>query len=89
MASMADHRIPKSALFGWLPQVCPRCGPRRRWKDVIRRDLKDIEMDESKWYEEDITSRAGWKAVYRMGLKKSDDITATQHLLVVAHEVMC
>ena len=48
LACMADHRIPSSALFGWLPQVRPRCGPRRRWKDVIRRDLKDIEMDESK-----------------------------------------
>ena len=46
LAHKPDHGIPKLALFGWLPQVRPRCGP-RRWKDVIRRDLKDIEMDES------------------------------------------
>ena len=72
LACMADHRIPTSALFGWLPQVRPRRGPRRRWKDVIRRDLKDIEMNKSKWYEEATTSRAGWKAVYRLGLKNSD-----------------
>ena len=77
LARMADHRIPKSALFGWLPQVRPRCDPRRRWKDVIRRDLKDIEMDESKWNKEATTSRAGWKAAYRLGLKNSDDRTAT------------
>ena len=89
LACMADHRIPKSALFGWLPQVHPRCGPRRKWKDVIRRDLKNIEMSESKWYEAATTSRAGWKAAYRLGLKNSNDRTATKHLLVAAYEVVC
>ena len=89
LACMLDHRIPKSALFGWLPQVHPRCGPRRRWKDVIRRGLKDIEMDESKWYEDATTSRAGWKAAYRLGLENSDNRIVTEHLLVVACEVVC
>ena len=46
-------------------------------------------MDESKWYEEATTSRAGWKAAYRLGLKNSDDRTATQHLLAATYEVMC
>ena len=42
VARMPDHRIPKSVLFGWF-----RCGPRRRWKDVVCRDLKDIDVEES------------------------------------------
>ena len=30
LARMPDCRIPKSALFGWLSQPRPRCGPRKR-----------------------------------------------------------
>ena len=45
VARMPDDRIPKTTLFSWLPQACPRCGPRRRWRDVIRRDLKDIGVE--------------------------------------------
>ena len=29
IARMPDHRLPKSKLFGWLPQPHPRCGPRK------------------------------------------------------------
>ena len=53
---------------------------------MIRRDLKDIEMDKSKWHEE-ATTRAGWKAAYRLGLENSDNRTATEYLLVAACEV--
>ena len=79
---MPDHRIPKSALFGWLPQVHPRCGPRRRWKDVIRKDLRDIEMTRASGMRRATTPRAGWKAAYRLGLENSDNRTDTRHLLV-------
>ncbi len=41
VARMPDHRLPKSLLFGWLPWSCPRSGPRKRWRDVIRKDLKE------------------------------------------------
>ena len=34
------------------------------------------------WYKEASTSRAGWKATYRLGLENSDTRTATEHLLV-------
>ena len=57
-ARMPDHRLPKSMLFGWLPQPRPRCGPRKRWRDVVRKILKDIGM-ENKWYGEARKSRAG------------------------------
>ena len=65
---MPDHRLLKSLLFGWLPESRPRCGPRRRWRDVICKDLKDISIAESKWYEEARRSRAGWRATYQDGL---------------------
>ena len=56
---------------------------------MIRRDLKDIEMDKRKWYEEATTSRAGWKAAYRLGLENNDNRTATECLLMAACEVVC
>ena len=50
VARMPDHRIPKQTLFGWLLEYRPRGGPRRRWRDIIRRDLKTIEVKEEQWY---------------------------------------
>ena len=40
IACMPDNRIPRKVLFGWLQQPRPQGGPRRRWKDIIRQDLK-------------------------------------------------
>ena len=37
---MLDHHFPKICLFGWLPQTCPHRGPRRRWRDLVKSDLK-------------------------------------------------
>ena len=50
---------------------------------MTRRDLRDFEMDESKWYEEATTSRAGWK------VENSNNRTATEHLPVATCEVVC
>ena len=36
LARMPEHRLPKVMLFSWLPQPRPRCGPRKRWRDVGR-----------------------------------------------------
>jgi hypothetical protein len=62
---MDGQRIPKSVLFGWLPQSCPRCGPRKRWKDLIRSDLKEIKVEESEWYDEATASRCEWRSTCR------------------------
>ena len=59
----------KLTLFSWLPQSHPRCDPRRRWRDVIRIDLKDIGVSEEKWYDEAVRLRAGWRALCCDGLK--------------------
>ena len=69
LARMPDYRLPKSTVFSWLPQPRPRCGPRMRWRDVVRKDLKDIGVKEDDWYEEATRSRAGWKAMYHAGLE--------------------
>ncbi len=46
VASMPDHRIPKSMLFGWLSHPRPQGGPRRRWRDVVRKDFKEVNVSE-------------------------------------------
>ena len=69
LARMDNDRHPKSSLFSWLPQTRPRCGRRKRWRDVVHKDLKDTEVDEKVWYEEARRSRAGWRAVYILGWK--------------------
>ena len=40
IARMDDHRLPKAVLFSWLHTPRPAHGPRRRWRDVVRDDLK-------------------------------------------------
>ena len=63
---MPDHRIPKSALFGWLTWPRPRGGSRKRWRDVIRKDLKDIEVDEDEWYSQ---VKTRMEAMCRLGME--------------------
>ena len=69
LARIDDDRLPNFALFSRLPQTRPRCGPRKRWRDVVRKDLKDIEVYETVWYEEARRSRAEWRAMYHTGLE--------------------
>ena len=80
IARMPDQRMPKAALFGWLPEPRPRYGPRKRWRDVVRADLKVIAVSECEWYEEACRSRAGWRALCRCGLESHAEMQA-----VVAH----
>ena len=60
LARMSDTRLPKCVFFGWLPQPRPRCGPRKRWKDVIKKDLVNI-VSEDNWYET-ARSRTVWRS---------------------------
>ena len=81
LARMLDHRLPKVMLFSWLLQPRPRCGPRKRWRDVVRKDLRDVEVGEREWYEEATSSRASWMALYRMGLESCTEMRTAQVLL--------
>ena len=67
VARMPDHRIPKLA---WLSHPRPHGGPRRRWRDVVKKDLKEVKIGEEKWYDEARKSRrAGW------GLRRSQRLS--------------
>ena len=77
LARMPEHRTPQKCLFGWLPQARPRGGPKRRWRDVIRADLKDMQVPEAEWHESARTSRMAWRATYREALAEA---AATQPL---------
>ena len=78
LARMDEYRLPKSALFSWLPQPRPRCGPRKRLRDVVCKDLKDTEVDETVWYEEARRSRAGWRATCHIGSEDCRDNQISQ-----------
>ena len=56
---------------------------------MIRKDLKTIELDESKWYEEATASRGEWRATCRLGLESSIEERAADQLSVGTCEVTC
>ena len=70
---MPDHRCPKQVLFGWLPQTRPPGGPRTRWRDVIRQDLKAVGVPEEEWYEAAL-SRMSWCETYTRGLEQCNQM---------------
>ena len=75
---MPENRTPKICLFSWLPQPRPRGGPRLRWRDVVRRDLRAINVSEERWYDEATVSRARWRNTCREGLKNLTPVTGDQ-----------
>ena len=90
VARMPDERIPKSAMFGWLPQPRPRCGPRKRRRDVIKKDLAEIDVDEKEWYKEACRSREEWRAMCRLGLEShAEEQAKTQACEQATRGVMC
>lgn len=89
VARMQDQRIPKACLFGWLPQPRPQGGPRRRWRDVIRKDLKEIELPEERWFEATTTSRQGWRTIYKEGLEKLSSRSHPSRANQQTNEIVC
>ena len=90
LARMPDYRLPKVMLFSWLPQPRPKYKPRKRWRDVVRKDLRDVEVGEHEWYEEATSSRASWRALYRVGLESCREMRTVQaQSPVVVRDVLC
>ena len=73
LARMPTHRTPQKCLFGWLPQSRPQGGPKKRWRDVIKADLKDLNLPEANWFKSACASRAEWRATYREVLMEAAD----------------
>ena len=86
IARMSNHRIPKIALFGWLPRKRPPGGPRRRWKDVVRKDLKSAGISETAWYDTAL-SRKTWYERYTAGLQQFQQVQ--HHHMQSTKDVLC
>ena len=71
MARMPNHQIPKMCFFGWLSEKRPQGGPKKRWKDIIRKDLNDLKIPEGCWYDLANKSRSVWRDHYHACLKSS------------------
>ena len=85
LSRMPDNRLPKRVLFSWFPQPRPKCGPRKRWRDVIQKDLIHIHIGEDKWYEA-ASSRTEWRTLYHSGTEQED--TTVERPLIARH-VLC
>ena len=56
----------------------------------MRKDLEDVEVGEHKWYEEAEGSRAGWRALYHVGLEKCRETRTSQaRASTGASDVVC
>ena len=58
-ARMSDNRMPKIALFSWLTTPRPCWGPKRRWRDVIKKDLVALKIPLDTWYDQ-TQNRKSW-----------------------------
>ena len=56
VARLDPERVPKQLLFSHLLTSRPACGPRRRWRDVIREDLREV----PNWFAV-ATDRTAWR----------------------------
>ena len=69
LAQMRNHRIPKMCFFGWLSEKRPQGGPKKCWKDIIRKELNDLNIPESCWYDLANKPRSAWKDHYHACLE--------------------
>ena len=65
----------------------PQGGPRRRWRDTIRGDLKRLDIREDRWYREVCASRSGWKALYNKAV--SEECLQQQRESQPSNQVQC
>ena len=69
IARMDNSRLPKRLLFGWLPQKRPAHGTKMRWRDRVRKDMKQFGLDERSWFQM-AQDRDQWRAACKEGLEK-------------------
>ena len=75
LAGMRDVRLPKMCLFVWLPHTGPCGGPRRRWRDMAKKDLKARQVGKivTLWRR---TCRGKWRSAWSHFL--AEHLTAQQ-----------
>jgi hypothetical protein len=70
---MDDGRIPKDLLYGELAEgKRPRGRPLLRYKDVCKRDMKDLNIDINTW-EASAEDRSSWKSLVKEGLTECEE----------------
>ena len=85
LARMPDNRTPKVSLFSWLPEPRPQGGPPKRWRDVIRSDLKDMQIPEDTWYAKATTSREEWRNTTERLAQTSPIENNTEDKLIIGY----
>ena len=68
LARMPQYRLPKLCLFGWLPAVRPFKGPRRRWRDQVRKDMEAVGCYNKQWFR-DAQDRCKWRDTWSQPLQ--------------------
>ena len=79
---MKDGRIPKDILYGELIAGKRNLGrPQLHNRKVCKRDMKELSIDENKWWEELATDRSKWKSYLQATLKVGEKniITALEN----------
>ena len=76
---MDDGRIPKDLFCGELVQgKRPTVRPQLRFKDVCKRDLKALNIDQNNW-EATALRRSAWRQTVQNGLSNFEETLAQQH----------
>ena len=76
---MDDGRIPKILLYRELVQgKRPTGRPRLRFKDVYKRDMKALNIDQNNWKKTALNWSA-WRQTVQKGLSKFEETLAQQH----------
>ena len=78
VARMPADRAPVQILFGRLSGRRPPCGPRRRWKDVVQRDMKAAGVDS--WFQ-NAQDRQNWRMFLAEPPPHTDDSPPLRCLL--------
>ena len=87
LARMQDHRLPKIGLFGWLPQARPCGGPRRRWRDLVKRDMKAVGIGDGSWCSA-VQYRGKWMETWSQGMSEHQQAQEARRL-EVEKNVVC
>ncbi len=70
VARMPDHRIPKADAVWMASSASPTWRTEEKMEDLIRTDLRAVDVPEDSWYEEATVSRANWRATHQLGMEE-------------------